>query len=89
MYNYGGCCYLLGIGLANIINFMNPPLVIIDGRIFQNEQNKKKLLEITHNNLLLLDMEEVDIEFVPFNKFRAAKGAAALAIKKIILQEGR
>lgn len=79
----------LGIGLANIINFMNPPLVIMDGRIFQNEQNKKRLLEVTHNNLLLLDMEEVDIEFVPFNKFRAAKGAAALAIKKFVLQEGR
>lgn len=79
----------LGIGLANIINFMNPPLVIMDGRIFQNEQNQKKLLDVTHNNLLLLDMEEVDIEFVPFHKFRAAKGAAALAIKKFILQEGR
>ena len=61
----------------------------MDGRIFQNEQNKKRLLEVTHNNLLLLDMEEVDIEFVPFNKFRAARGAAALAIKKFVLQEGR
>lgn len=79
----------LGIGLANIINFISPPLVIMDGRILQNEQNQKLLIEITRNNLFSQNVEEVNIEFVPFNKFRAARGAAALVIKKFILEEGR
>ena len=79
----------LGIGLANIINFMNPPLVIMDGHILQSEKNQKRLIEVTRNNLFSLNVEEVNIEFVSFNKFRAAKGAAALAIKKFVLQEGR
>ena len=79
----------LGIGLANIINFMNPPLVIMDGCILQNEVNQKRLIEVTRNNLFSLDVAEVNIEFVSFNKFRAAKGAAALAIRKFVLQEGR
>ena len=68
---------------------MNPPLVIMDGCILQNEVNQKRLIEVTRNNLFSLDVAEVNIEFVSFNKFRAAKGAAALAIRKFVLQEGR
>lgn len=78
----------LGIMLANIINFINPPLVIVDGRIMQDEENQKRLIDVTRKNLFSLNVEEVDIEFVPLNKFRAAKGAAALAIKKFVLQGG-
>ena len=79
----------IGIGLANIINFISPPLVIIDGRILQSEKNQKLLIEVTRNNLFSVNVEEVDMEFVPFNKFRAAMGAAALAIRKFILEERR
>ena len=79
----------IGIGLANIINFISPPLVIIDGRILQSEKNQKLLIEVTRNNLCSVNVEEVDMEFVPFNKFRAAMGAAALAIRKFILEERR
>lgn len=79
----------LGITLANVINLINPPLVIVDGRIMQNEENRKLLIDVTRKNLFSLNVEEVDIEFVPLDKFRAAKGAAALAIKKFVLQEGR
>lgn len=77
----------LGIMLANIINFINPPLVIVDGYIMQLPQNQQLLIDITRKNLFSLNVTEVAIEFVPFDKFRAAKGAAALAIKKFILQE--
>lgn len=79
----------LGIMLANIINFINPPLVIVDGKIMQNEANQKLLLDVTYKNLFSLNREEVNIEFVPSDIFRASKGAAALAIKKFVLQEGR
>ena len=63
--------------------------VIIDGRILQSEKNQKLLIEVTRNNLFSVNVEEVDMEFVPFNKFRAAMGAAALAIRKFILEERR
>ena len=78
----------LGITLANIINFVNPPLVIVDGHIMQNKANRELLLDVTRKNLFSLNVEEVNIEFVPLDRFRAAKGAAALAIKKFDLQEG-
>lgn len=79
----------LGIALANVINLINPPLVIVDGRIMQSEENQKRLIDVTRKNLFSLNVEEVDIEFVSLDKFRAAKGAAALIIKKFVLQEGR
>lgn len=79
----------LGITLANVINLMNPPLVIVDGRIMENEENRRLLIDVTRKNLFSLNVKEVDIEFVPLDKFRAAKGAAALAVKKFVLQEGR
>ncbi|MCI8624182.1 MAG: ROK family transcriptional regulator [Provencibacterium sp.] len=79
----------LGITLANIINFINPALVIVDGRIMQEEANRKLLLDVTRDHLYSIDVGEVEIEFVPHNPFRAAKGAAALAVKKFVLQESR
>ena len=76
----------LGIMLANIINFINPPLVIVDGYIMKPEENQKLLIDVTRKNLFSLNGEELEIEFVPFDKFRTPKGAAALAVKKYLLQ---
>ena len=55
----------------------------------QNKANRELLLDVTRKNLFSLNVEEVNIEFVPLDRFRAAKGAAALAIKKFVLQEGK
>lgn len=79
----------LGITLANVVNLINLPLVIVDGRILQSEENQKLLIDVTRKNLFSMNEEELDIEFVSLDIFRAAKGAAALAIKKFVLQEGR
>ena len=79
----------LGVGLANVINLINPPLVIVDGYIMEPEENQALLVDETRKNIFSLNETEVDIEFVPFDKFRAAKGAAALAVKKFVIQESR
>ncbi|MCI8442126.1 MAG: ROK family transcriptional regulator [Provencibacterium sp.] len=79
----------LGIMLSNIINFINPSLVIVDGRIMQEEENRRLLLQAAHSHLFSIQVEEVEIEFVPYNQFRPARGAAALAVKKFILQKDR
>lgn len=79
----------LGVMLANIINYINPALVIVDGQIMQNEENQRLLVEVARKNLFFLNVDEVNIEFVPLDIFRGAKGAAALAMKKYVLQEGR
>lgn len=78
-----------GITLANIINFINPPLVIVDGYIMKEMDNQTLFLNVVRKNLFALNATEVNIEFIPFDKFRSAKGAAALVIKKFVLQEVR
>lgn len=78
-----------GIAIANIINFINPPLVLVDAYIMQEQSNQELFLKIVQQNLFALNSTEVNIEFLPFEKLRAAKGAAALVIKACVLQEGR
>lgn len=75
----------LGIGLANIVNFISPKLVIVDGYIMKNDANKKLLQKVLQDNLFGLNAEEVQVEFIPFDKFSGALGGAALVIKYIFL----
>ena len=77
----------LGLALANIINFISPRLVLVESQIMQNEENRTQLLQVTHKNLFGLNETEVDIEFVPFDRFSGAKGSAALVIKKKFIQD--
>lgn len=72
----------LGLMLANIINFISPRLVLVEGHMMQNEQNRERFLQVTHKNLFGLNETEVDIEFMPFDQFLGAKGSAALVVKK-------
>ena len=76
----------LGITLANIINFISPRLVIVDGYIMSLEQNRIRFLEIVKKNLFGLNDDEVEIEFTQFNEFSGARGAAALAVKEYLIE---
>jgi predicted NBD/HSP70 family sugar kinase len=76
----------LGITLANIINFISPKLVIVDGYMMKPDKNRNLLSEIVKRNLFGLNFKEVDIEYIPFDRFRGAKGAAALAIKEYLIK---
>lgn len=72
----------LGISMANIINFINPHKMLVEGKILNLEQNRTLLLETTRKNLFGLNSTEVEILFVDFDRMSGAKGAAAQAIKK-------
>ncbi|EJX01704.1 ROK family protein [gut metagenome] len=71
-----------GIAIANVINLINPPLLLVDAYIMQEKMNREMFLQIVRKNLFALNLTEVNIEFLPFDKLRAARGAAALVIKK-------
>lgn len=76
----------LGAMLANIINLINPPLVLVDGYIMKLKKNRRQLLEDTRKHIFGLYDEEVEIEFVDFDQFTGARGAAALAIKTYFIK---
>lgn len=76
----------LGAMLANIINLVYPPLVLVDGFIMENQKNREYLLEQTRKHIFGLYEEEIKIEFVPYSPLTGARGAAALAIKHYLIK---
>jgi len=76
----------LGIELANIINFISPPLVIIDGYIMKEKRIRRLLLEETKKHLFGLDHQNIEFRFVEFDPLTGAKGAGALAIKTYFIE---
>ncbi len=76
----------LGIALANIINLISPPLVIIDGYIMKLNRNRRQLLEETRKHIFALNEQEIDFEFIDFDPFIGARGGAALAIKELFIK---
>lgn len=77
----------LGVTLANIINLISPPLVIVDGYIMKVKKNQKQLLEETKKHVFGLSDQEIEIEFIDFNALAGARGGAALAIKQLFIKE--
>lgn len=75
----------LGIEIANIFNFISPSLITVDGLIFENEENRRTLLNVAHKNLFGLMASEAKLEFLPYNKMAGAYGAAAFVIRRCLL----
>lgn len=76
----------LGIALANIINFISPQMVMVDGYIFQSEETRKLLRQIVYKNLFALNAFEINMKFVEFDRLSGAKGAAAMAIREFFIK---
>lgn len=77
----------LGIALANAINLLSPPLVLVDGYVMKVPRNADLFMSSVQENLFGVGMSDVEIRFVEFSKFRTAYGAAARAIRVNILKE--
>lgn len=77
----------LGVALANIINLIGPPLVIVDGNMMGVKRNRQRLLEETRKHIFGLNEQEVEFVFIDFDPFIGAKGGAALAIKQFFIKE--
>lgn len=82
----GKAVVYLGMELANIINFISPPLVIIDGYIMKLKRNRRLILAETKKHLFGMDDQDIEFQFVEFDHFTGAKGAGALAIKKYFIE---
>ena len=77
----------LGIAMANAINLLSPPLVLVDGYVMKVPRNAGLFMSSVQENLFGVGMSDVEIRFVEFNKFRTAHGAAARAIRVNVLRE--
>ena len=75
----------LGLEVANIFNFISPSLVVVDGYIFQLEENRRRLQETVQGNLYGLMARETNIEFLPYDRLTGALGAAAFVVRRCLL----
>lgn len=76
----------IGINVSNLMNFISPESVLIDGRIFSAEVNQKMLTGIVAKNVFGGVHKGYRIQFVEYDKLGGAKGAAAIAVKKFVLE---
>lgn len=76
----GKAVYMLGVAVANIVNFTSPDTILIDCKLFQEENNRRLLLETAKENLCNKTYRGVQSVFVVPSNDSGAKGAAAVAI---------
>lgn len=76
----------LGAGVSNVINLVNPKMVIFDGRIFNNKTLREDILENIKKNTFALMEYETDFKFKKYNRDFSAIGGAAFAIKRFLIK---
>lgn len=75
----------LGIALANIISTVSPRLVMLDGHMLDSEANKRMLLRSVERNMFRVHVNRTKFVFLPYDKDRAARGAAAVVVGEFLL----
>ena len=75
----------LGIALANIINTVSPRLVMMDGHMLDSKENQATFLRCVERNMFRVHVNQTEFVFLPYDKNRAARGAAAVVVREFLL----
>lgn len=75
-----GAVNMLGVAVANVVNFASSRIMFIDGVLFGVPENREQLLNVIHTNLCNALHPGTEFRFVEPNDYSGANGAAALAI---------
>lgn len=77
----------LGVAVANLAIIMNPQKIYLHSRLFQNEILRKELQVFIDSQLVFIDQSPTEeICILDFEPERAAIGASALAIDRLLIQ---
>jgi predicted NBD/HSP70 family sugar kinase len=75
---------MLGIGVANVVNMLNPPRIIVSGEgLRAGELITGPLLEALDRNVLPVLREATEIVFHPWGDEMWARGAASIVLRQI------
>lgn len=77
--------FYVGIALANIVDIINPHLVLLSGAIFTNLQNAKTVEHTLKEKAFLADPESLRVVPVDMGEYAGAIGAAACCVEKYFL----
>ena len=73
--------FYIGLAIANIYNFIQPNVMIIEGNLFTRTRNRETLLKIVNSNLFSTTVSHANFVFVEPDDRSGALGAAAVAIR--------
>lgn len=76
---------VLGIALANIVNLLSPPVIVVNGILLTEQQNQEWLVEEARSRFFGLNEQEVRIVFREYDEYSGAKGGACMVIKTLLL----
>lgn len=75
----------LAVGICNIIKFISPELVVVDAYILSLQKWRKQFLYYIEKHLSENKWNKVSFIFKEFDEYSGAKGSAAYAIKKFLI----
>lgn len=74
----------MGISIANIINLLNPQLVIVDCELLNGKVFKKYLNQIIYEHNYFREHSKVEVKYVNANRYTGARGCCALVIHELL-----
>ena len=74
----------MGISIANIINLLNPQLVIVDCGLLNGKVFKKYLNQIIYEHNYFREHSKVEVKYVNANRYTGARGCCALVIHELL-----
>lgn len=75
----------LGIAIANVVNFFNPGMIVVDAYFLNDEHNREVFKEAAWKRIFSLQEDELSIVFRGFDTGCGAKSAGYFAIGQLYL----
>ena len=76
----------MGISIANIINLVNSPLVVIDSAVTTLPEMQKYLDQVIQEHNYFKEELEVETDYIAASRYTGALGACAVAVKELFIR---
>ena len=77
--------FYIGIALTNMVDIINPHLVLLSGAVFTNPENVAAVEKTLKEHAFLADRESLRVAAVDMGEYAGAVGAAACCVEKYFL----
>ena len=76
----------MGISIANIVNLVNSPLVVIDSAVTSVPSMREYLDQVIREHNYFKEELELETDYVAANRYTGALGACAVAVKELVIR---
>lgn len=76
----------MGISIANIVNLVNSPLVVIDSAVTSVPSMREYLDRVIREHNYFKEELELETDYVAANRYTGALGACAVAVKELVIR---